>query len=143
MQRRFTITGAVYAGQLFIFDELFCDESPGGMSQLLQATGTLPKNPDEALGLVELYLSLSYYGLKNPAQFIVSSVDELPKEPVSFPDESINDIRDVVYAPRVSPAESGYEVDLFTTDLDRPRIHRWRVRTDPTGIRAVSDQRIY
>src|SRR5207302_1743924 len=137
------ITGAIYAGQLFIFDELFCDEGPEGISQLLRATGASPKNSDEALGLAKLYLSLSYYGLKDPAQFVVSSVDELPKEMVTFPDESINDIREVLYAPRVVLMESGYDVDLFTTDLDRLRIHRWRMRIDSTGIRALSDQRIY
>lgn len=142
-ERRFTITGVVYENQLFLFDELFCGENPGVMSRLMRATGTAPKNPDQGIALVKLYLSLSYYGLRDPGQFVVSSVDDVPKEPVSMPDETLNDIRQDLHAPRVVPFGSDYHVELFTTDLDRPRVHRWGMKIGAGGLQDVTDQRVY
>jgi WD40 repeat protein len=142
-QRRFAITGVVYAHQLFTFDELFCDENPVVMSQLMRAAGIFPKNTDEALYLAKLYLSLTYYRLQDPIQFVVSSADELPKEKVSFPGESEDDIRGVLHPPRIVSAGSEYRSELFARDLDMLRIHRWRMTISPAGLQDVSDQRVY
>src|SRR5215510_4500856 len=100
-QRRFAISGAVYGHQLFTFDELFCGENPGVMSQLIHAAGIVPRNTDEAVALVKLYLSLTYYGLRDPAQFIVSKVDDVPPEKVTFPGDNLESLREVLHAPRV------------------------------------------
>ena len=142
-QRRFFIAGVVFADQLFTFDQLFCSQNAAVMSQLIRATGTSPKSSDDALALAKLYLSLSYYRLKNPAQFVVSGLDELPAEKVSFPNESLNDIREVLRAPRIVSTQSGYEVELFARDLDITRIHRWRISISSGGVWSVSDKRVY
>ena len=142
-QRRFTIAGAIYGNQLFMFAELFCADNTAVMSQLMRATGTSPESPDQALALAKLYLSLSYYGLREPVLFIVSSADDLPKETVPMPNENFEDVREVLHAPRAVPAGSGYEVELFATDLDMPRVHRWQMKIGPTGLQDVTDQRVY
>src|ERR1051326_2198142 len=142
-QRRFTIAGAIYGNQLFTFAELFCADNPAMMSQLMRATDTSPESPDQALALAKLYLSLTYYGLREPAEFIVSTADDLPKETVPRPNENLEDVREVLHAPRAVSAGSGYEVELFATDLDMPRVHRWQMKVGPAGLQDVTDQRVY
>lgn len=141
--RRFTIAGVIYGSHLFVFDKLFCGENAMVMSQLVRVTAAAPRNPEEAIGLAKLFLSLSYYTLEDPARFVVSKIGDIPNQDSHLPDETVDDIRDVLFAPRATIDGSGYKVELFSADIALPRVHRWQMNIGAAGLQAVSDQVIY
>jgi hypothetical protein len=141
--RRFALAGIVYGDRLFIFSELFCGENPSVMSQLIHLTATTPQSPEEALGLSKLYVSLSYYILEDPARFVVSRIGDIPDQSWHMPDESVDDVRDVLHPPRATSDGSGYRVELFATDVGMARVHRWQMYIGVAGFRSVTDQVIY
>ena len=142
-QHRFTIAGVISGSQLFVFDKLFCGENAIVMSQLIRVTAATPQSPEEAIGLAKLFLSLSYYTLENPARFIASKVGDIPNRDLHLPDETVDDIRDILFAPRATIDGSGYKVELFSTDIALPRVHRWQMHISAAGVQTVRDQVIY
>jgi len=142
-QRRFTIAGVIYGNHLFVFDKLFCGENAIVMNQLIRATATTPQSQEEALGLAKLFLSLSYYTLEDPARFVASKISDIPNQDSHLPDETVDDIRDALFAPRATIDRSGYKVELFSTDIGSPRVHRWKLHIDAAGVQSVRDQVIY
>jgi len=142
-QRRFRIAGVIYGDRLFIFGELFCGENPAVMNELIRATATTPHSPEEALSLAKLYVSLTYYTLEDPVRFVASKVDDIPDQSWHMPDETVDDIRDVLHPPRATSDGSGYEIELFATDLSMPRVHHWQMYIGLAGFDGVTDQLVY
>ena len=114
MQRRFTVVGAALGKQLFIFDGLFCNENSGVMSELILATHSAPSNDAEALNLAELYLTLSYYQLDDPAKFVaIRGSEPRQKDDLESP-RTFSDGIGVSHSPQVSHKDGAYSVDLYT-----------------------------
>jgi hypothetical protein len=137
-QKRFVLRGVVYGEQLFLFDQLFCDQNPGVMSQLICATGAAPKSPGEALDVAKLYLALNYYDLEDPAQFIAYRARGSAKRTGSRNGKSISDLLGVLHSPQVARAGSGYVVDLYT--YRGQKINHRRMTISPAGFEESPDE---
>lgn len=114
MQRHFTVMGAALGNQLFIFDRLFCNENSGVMSELIGATHSAPGNDAEALDLAKLYLTLSYYQLEDPAQFVAIRGSEPRQKGELESPGTFSDLIGVSHSPQVSHKDGAYSVDLYT-----------------------------
>ncbi|HEV2991620.1 MAG TPA: hypothetical protein VG759_24510, partial [Candidatus Angelobacter sp.] len=141
-QARFALGGVLYDKKIFLFDELFCGENPGIMSQLMQATATAPKNPDDALALARFFLSLSYYHRQSVDPFVVSSIDEY-KDSAALLEKTSSEVQRMLHAPSSVPKGMGYEVELFSSAGGKDGIHRWRMIIKAGGLENVSDQRVF
>jgi hypothetical protein len=139
-RRRFTISGAIFGGQLFLFDELLCGENPGVMSELLRITGTFPRNADDALNLAKIYLSLSVYDFVDPQSLIVSRQDGVPPLTAKIPAKSVYDVSGILHSPEVVSRDSGFDISLFTQDPGSFRVHAWTIAISGAQFGPVRDQ---
>jgi len=133
MQKRFSVAGVVFGDEMFIFDEFLCGQNGETMTRLMLATGTAPKNSGEALRLASVFLSLSNYSFEDPARFIASRRDDLPKEADHRPGLKIADLLGIWHAPQASESPFGYEVDLFTMYPDL-NVEHWRLTIGSRGV---------
>jgi len=130
MDHRFIVAGAAYGERLFIFDQLFCGENPSVMNELIRSSNSAPRNSDEALDLVKIYLSLAYYRLDDPHQFVASEANNIPPKINAGLPSSFWDLVEFSHAPEVAKAEKSYDVDLFAyTDLGIAGgpVIRWKI----------------
>jgi hypothetical protein len=142
MAQRFEITGVVLRDELYLFDELFCDENPAVMGQLMRASGTNPKTADAALALASEYISLSFYSGEDSRGFILSSADEVTV-PTLPPVESREVLRPIVHEPRVTRKAPGYWIDLFAKETGGLFVHHWQMRIDQNGLSEVTDHVVF
>lgn len=135
--RRFNVVGVTFGEQLFLFDELFGSSNSVVMSRLIRATGAGPSDPEGALALAKLYLSLSYYRLEDPARFIVSkSGDALTKNAMENSGGSTKPTG-LGHAPQVVQVEANYKVEVYAYDareLAPEKISKWQLRIGPTNL---------
>jgi hypothetical protein len=136
-ERRFFMIGVVHGEQLFLFDQLFCDENPVVMRQLISAAGAVPKRPAEALGLAKLYLALNYYELKDPEGFIAYRADDSMNKTGARNKKSFSDLLGVLHSPQVRSVRSGYIVDLYTSRGER---RHWRMTVSAAGFEESPDE---
>jgi hypothetical protein len=109
------------------------------MNSYLHATGSYPKTPDQALLVTQLYLSLVNYDLADPTHFVISRIEDVPKDPIPYPNDNLDDIRDIVHPPQVSGTGPEFGVRIFTRELGRTRVHQWELKFGEAGIHNVSD----
>jgi hypothetical protein len=141
-QGRFGLSGAVYGGQLFIFDDLFCGQAPSTMSRLIRATRSFPKTKADALALAELYLSIAHFDFQDPTEFVEYRPAREPAETGLGFEQSSGVLFGETHSPTTVRAGSGYKVDLFTGNVIARR--HWRMNITPTGFeldtRACDDR---
>ena len=141
--QHFMVAGVIYKERLYIFAELYWDQSREVMNDLMRATGTIVGSRRAARELAELYVSLFYFTLENPSKFVVSRFDELPRESIALPEESSDVLRDVISPPKVIGTRGGYRVEFFTTYPDFPNIDRWQFQLNVNGIQTAEDNVIF
>jgi hypothetical protein len=135
--RRFYVVGVTFGEQLFLFDELFGTANSGVMSQLLRATGAAPSATAGALALANLYLSLSYYRLEDPAGFIVHKIADASKENTTEDGGTSSKRIGHLHGPRVVQAGANFTVEVYAYDareLAPERTSKWQLRICPTKI---------
>jgi hypothetical protein len=142
-RNRFKINVLVHDDQVFAFGLLFWDEDPGVMNSYLRATGACPQTTDQALLLTQLYLSLVNYDLVDPSRFVISRIEDVPKETVQMPNESLQDIKDIVQPPRLIGTGPDFMAEIFTHDMDATRVHKWTMRVGASGVSEVADEMEY
>lgn len=128
-KRRFNVVGASFGDQLFIFDEVFAGENSVAMSQLMRATGAVPRNGGAALDLVKFYLGLAYYRLEDPARFVAYKSSESEKKHAAENTRSFADVIGLSHSPEAVREGATHRVDFFTYDEPgvSERISHWEI----------------
>jgi hypothetical protein len=138
-QHRFRVTGVVFGGQLFLFDELFCGVNPETMTRLILAAHIAPTNEHEGIRVAELYLSLSEYDLEDPTRFVASRPEDVPSEHTVKSRLSVADLLRILHSPAAVSTPFGYGVDLFTM-YPGMSVRHWQLRIGSAGVANVTDQ---
>jgi hypothetical protein len=127
-----------FGERLFVFDGLFCGENDEVMKELIRATQSAPHTDAEALELTKLYLSFSYYQLRDPRTFVaIRGTDPTQKnDPAS--QAGFSDMIGVSHSPEVSRRDELYLVDLFTDAkmgaVGGPVTH-WKIELGPASFK--------
>jgi hypothetical protein len=136
-RHRFAVVAASVDGQLFVFDELYCRDNSPVMRQLIRVTHSAPHTKGEALDLVKLYLTLSYYRLDAPVKFVASRGSTLQHEGSSEDVAPFSDSIGVSHSPKIVLVRGVYTVDLFTFSKLGPAVGpvtHWRFRLSDSGF---------
>jgi hypothetical protein len=137
MRHRFTVDVAAFGEQLFIFDNLFCDENASAMKELLLASNSAPRNRAEALELTKLYLALSYYSLEDQSRYVAYRADNNRQKSSSQKTGKFSDMIGILHSPQVTRTRGAYLVDLYA--YDQPgnvvgKVSRWQFKIDKANF---------
>lgn len=136
-ERRFKVAGVIFGDELFIFDDVFSDNDPATMSQLMRATAYRPQGEKEALDLATLYLALAHYRLADVDRIVAyKNSDSANKSDLRNYVEA-PDVPGVAHSPVFVQEKGTYAVDFYAYDEpDEPAkgVSHWKIELGPNGL---------
>jgi len=127
---RFSVVGATFGDQLFVFDGVFSSDNSIPMSALIRATNSSPRDEAQALGLAKFYLALAYYRLEDPDRFVAQRTTDSATKAASENAKTYSDMIGVSHSPQAFRQGDGYKVDFYTFDpreVVPRRVNHWQI----------------